>query len=105
MTEILPNKDGSIVHLIISRFFAAVSIAGLIYSLLFLPETHGKELNEIEDYFRENTVYLCQKTKSRESRKNGYPHRRPSGEIVRRNTLKTVTEDFVDQNEKLLVKS
>ncbi|XP_045466185.1 facilitated trehalose transporter Tret1-2 homolog isoform X1 [Harmonia axyridis] len=86
-------------------FFAAVSIAGLFYSLLFLPETHGFELNEIEEYFKENTIYLCQKKKTTDSRKNAHPHRRPSGEIVRRNTLKTVTEDYIDQNEKLLVKS
>lgn len=32
-------------------FFAAVSIAGFFYALLFLPETHGKKLSEIEAYF------------------------------------------------------
>lgn len=36
----------------IQYFFAGVSIIGFFFALLFLPETHGKKLSEIEDYFK-----------------------------------------------------
>lgn len=36
----------------IQYFFAGVSIIAFFFGLLFLPETHGKKLSEIEDYFR-----------------------------------------------------
>lgn len=42
-------------------FFAGVSIAGMIYSFIFLPETHRKKLKDIQEYFVDNTVYLSQK--------------------------------------------
>lgn len=32
-------------------FFAAVSIVGFLFALIFLPETHGKSLAQIEAYF------------------------------------------------------
>lgn len=32
-------------------FFAVVSIAGFFFGLIFLPETHGKSLDDIERYF------------------------------------------------------
>lgn len=35
----------------IQWFFAGVSIIGFFFALLILPETHGKKLSEIEDYF------------------------------------------------------
>ncbi|KAL3270533.1 hypothetical protein HHI36_021071 [Cryptolaemus montrouzieri] len=86
-------------------FFAAVSLGGLLYSFIFLPETHECELSEIQDYFQENTFYLLRKKKSPESRRSShYSYRKPSADIVRRSTLKPVTEDFNDQNENLLVK-
>lgn len=31
--------------------FAVVSVFGFLYALIFLPETHGKSLAEIEAYF------------------------------------------------------
>ncbi|XP_055296426.1 facilitated trehalose transporter Tret1-2 homolog [Sitodiplosis mosellana] len=36
----------------IQYFFAGTSIIAFFFALLFLPETHGKKLSEIEDYFR-----------------------------------------------------
>lgn len=33
-------------------FFAGVAILGFFFALIFLPETHGKKLSEIEAYFR-----------------------------------------------------
>ncbi|KAK9875935.1 hypothetical protein WA026_011038 [Henosepilachna vigintioctopunctata] len=87
-------------------FFGVVSMAGLVYAVFFLPETHGSELSEIEDYFRSNTIYLWRKTKTPASRKGSqYSYRKPSGDIVKKNVLKTVTEDTTDQNEKLLSQS
>lgn len=44
-------------------FFACVSIAGMIYAWVFLPETHGKKLTEIQEYFETNTIYLGQNKK------------------------------------------
>lgn len=31
--------------------FASVSLSGLLFALFFMPETHGKKLKDIEDYF------------------------------------------------------
>lgn len=39
-------------------FFAVVALAGLVYALIFLPETHGKKLKDIENYFLYNTIYF-----------------------------------------------
>lgn len=39
-------------------FFAVVALAGLVYALIFLPETHGKKLKDIESYFLYNTIYF-----------------------------------------------
>lgn len=36
----------------IQYFFAVISIVAFFFGLLFLPETHGKKLSEIEDYFK-----------------------------------------------------
>ncbi|XP_071454724.1 facilitated trehalose transporter Tret1-like [Hetaerina americana] len=43
--------------------FAAVSAIGGIFFYFFLPETHGRNLAEIEKYFAENTIYTypCKK--------------------------------------------
>ncbi|KAB0791101.1 hypothetical protein PPYR_02901 [Photinus pyralis] len=48
-------------------FFAAVSLGALLYSFIFLPETHRKKLKDIEAYFVDNTAYYsltCCKPKS-----------------------------------------
>lgn len=36
----------------IQWFFAGVSIVGFFFALLFLPETHGKKLSDIENHFK-----------------------------------------------------
>lgn len=41
-------------------FFAVISILGAIYAYIFLPETHGQKLSDIQKYFLHNTVYLGQ---------------------------------------------
>ncbi|KAL3270530.1 hypothetical protein HHI36_021069 [Cryptolaemus montrouzieri] len=42
-------------------FFAVISILGAVYAYVFLPETHRKKLNQIQEYFVHNTMYLGQK--------------------------------------------
>lgn len=39
----------------IQFFFAAVSMIGFLFGLVFLPETHGKKLSEIEQFFASKT--------------------------------------------------
>ncbi|XP_063922309.1 facilitated trehalose transporter Tret1-2 homolog [Zophobas morio] len=46
-------------------FFAVVSIVGMMYTFVFVPETHGKKLTEIEDYFNHNLIYLGQGKKKK----------------------------------------
>ncbi|RZC37799.1 facilitated trehalose transporter Tret1 [Asbolus verrucosus] len=46
----------------VQAFFAGISLLGVIYVYIFLPETHGKKLSEIEDYFRKNIVFIGQKS-------------------------------------------
>lgn len=53
-------------------FFAVVALMGLIYAFVFLPETHGKKLSVIVDYFNYNTIYLGQKSnKQKETGEHG----------------------------------
>ncbi|XP_044260723.1 facilitated trehalose transporter Tret1-like [Tribolium madens] len=44
-------------------FFSGLSLGAVIFTFVFLPETHRKKLSEIEDYFKHNSIYLGQKTK------------------------------------------
>ncbi|CAH1118306.1 unnamed protein product [Phaedon cochleariae] len=39
-------------------FFAAVCILSSVYTYVFLPETHGKKLSDITEYFVHNTIFL-----------------------------------------------
>jgi hypothetical protein len=49
----------------IQWFFSFMSVVGFFYALIWLPETHGKKLSEIEEYFqkkplpknRKNNIY------------------------------------------------
>lgn len=45
MTDILGGAHA------VQWFFAAVSVVGFLFALIFLPETHGKSLAQIEAYF------------------------------------------------------
>ncbi|XP_069703051.1 facilitated trehalose transporter Tret1-2 homolog [Periplaneta americana] len=61
----------------IQWFFAAMSLAGALFVYVFLPETHGRKLIEIEQYFKEHTVYF-RRMNSAPRHENGVP----PGELV-----------------------
>ncbi|KAI5706011.1 hypothetical protein M8J76_003056 [Diaphorina citri] len=42
-------------------FFALISVISIVYVYIFLPETHGRTLLEIEEYFETSCVYACSK--------------------------------------------
>lgn len=48
----------------IQWFFAVVSLSASLFVFILLPETHNKPLIEIENYFNDNFIYLCQKKPS-----------------------------------------
>lgn len=54
----------------VQYFFAVVAIVGMMYTLVFLPETHGKKLSDITDYFNHNTCFIGQKKKKQQKKKN-----------------------------------
>ncbi|KAL0107114.1 hypothetical protein PUN28_015566 [Cardiocondyla obscurior] len=49
-------------------FFAGVSVGAAIFVWLLLPETHGKKLSEIEEYFHNNFLALGAKNKDKRRR-------------------------------------
>jgi len=49
-------------------FFAGVSVGAAIFVWLLLPETHGKKLSEIEEYFHNNFLALGVKKKDKKRR-------------------------------------
>lgn len=63
----------------IQYFFAGISIVAFFFALLFLPETHGKKLSEIENYFKGDSKV---KTKAKKPNNNRKP----------KQTLQTVNE-------------
>lgn len=67
----------------IQYFFAGTSIVAFFFALLFLPETHGKKLSEIEDYFR---------GKSPRSSSKATKPKKPTNNRKPKQTLQTVNE-------------
>lgn len=51
-------------------FFATVAFGAVIFIFIFLPETHGKTLAEIQEYLKHNTVYITSKDKKKAIIKN-----------------------------------
>lgn len=70
----------------IQWFFAVISILASVYTFIFLPETHGKKLSEITEYFANSgAIYLLSKKKSSKPKKqNKIPSRAPK-DIVKNN--------------------
>lgn len=42
----------------IQYLFSVVALIGLVYVFVFIPETHGKTLNDISEYFNHNIIFL-----------------------------------------------
>jgi hypothetical protein len=45
----------------VQLFFGGVCLVGFVFLYLFLPETHKKTVEEITDYFENNTVYILRR--------------------------------------------
>ena len=45
----------------VQLFFGGICVVGFVFLYLFLPETHKKTVEEIVDYFENNTVYILRK--------------------------------------------
>lgn len=73
----------------IQYFFAGVSLIAFFFALIFLPETHGKKLSEIEEYFKGNKTKTRQKPNKPANTKNRKP----------KQTLQTVNETEKMMNE------
>lgn len=50
-------------------FFAGVSLAAVVFVWLLLPETHGKKLSEIEEYFQNHFLAVGAEAKTRKRRR------------------------------------
>ncbi|KAG5886187.1 hypothetical protein JTB14_036055 [Gonioctena quinquepunctata] len=75
-------------------FFAVISILASVYTYILLPETHGKKLSEITNYFVHNTIFLGSESKKAKSQtKSVVPSRVPKKDIVKLNN---------EQSEKLM---
>ncbi|KAK9753919.1 Sugar transporter [Popillia japonica] len=66
----LANLLGGVVHA--QWFFAVICLIGVIYVFVLMPETHGKKLNDIVEYFVHNTFYVTARKayKSKGARKS-----------------------------------
>ena len=49
-------------------FFAGVSLGAVVFVWLLLPETHGKKLSEIEEYFQNNFLAAGAESKAKKER-------------------------------------
>jgi len=44
-------------------FYSLISLLTVLFVWVFIPETHVMKLSEIEDYFKDNTIYLLREKK------------------------------------------
>lgn len=80
----------------IQWFFAVIALTASVYSLVFLPETHGKKLSDITQYFNHNTIFLGSgKNKDSSSKQRKKPN-------VRKDIVKSNVKENTDQSEKLM---
>lgn len=79
-------------------FFGIVSLGGLVYSYVFLPETHRMKLSDIEKYFLKHTTYLS--LNSEKKKRMQQVQRRPIVRNKSKGELKTIHE----QSEKMIVR-
>ncbi|CAG9814796.1 unnamed protein product [Phaedon cochleariae] len=75
-------------------FFAVISILGSVYTYILLPETHGKKLSEITNYFVHNTIFIG-------SSKNAPPKAQKKTAVASRVAKKDIVKSN-GQNQKLM---
>lgn len=78
-------------------FFAVIALTASVYTLVFLPETHGKKLSEITEYFNHNTIFLGSTKKEKIDKKQKM--KKP---VVRKDIVKSNIKENNDQIEKLM---
>lgn len=78
-------------------FFAVIAILASVYILVFLPETHGRKLNEITQYFQRNTIYLVSKERKGKSKDSSKKKKSSRNDIIITNN-----KQDEEQNEKLM---
>ncbi|XP_076256198.1 facilitated trehalose transporter Tret1-2 homolog isoform X1 [Rhynchophorus ferrugineus] len=78
----------------IQWFFAVISVLASVYTFFILPETHGKKLSEITNYFNNSGFfYICSEdSKSKKQNKNKNVSRVPRKDVKQAN----------NQNQKLI---
>lgn len=81
----------------IQWFFAVIALTASVYTLVILPETHGKKLSEITQYFNHNTIFLGSNKNSKAD--NEKPKKKPA---VRKDIVKSNVKMNQDQSEKLI---
>lgn len=57
--EDLKNILGGIMGIL--WFYCFISMVTVLFVFVFIPETHKMKLSEIEDYFKDNTIFLLKK--------------------------------------------
>lgn len=45
-------------------FYSLISMLTVLFVWVFIPETHSMKLSAVEDYFKDNTVYLWRNKKN-----------------------------------------
>ncbi|XP_055385969.1 facilitated trehalose transporter Tret1-2 homolog isoform X2 [Condylostylus longicornis] len=78
--------------------FACVSVIGFFFALIFMPETHGKKLSEIEEYFRNGGSY----NKNKKTIEQVKIHRVDSKKNFVKNRRPTITLETVKEAEKMI---
>ncbi|XP_044741056.1 facilitated trehalose transporter Tret1-2 homolog isoform X2 [Chrysoperla carnea] len=72
-------------------FFAVISILGAIYAFIFLPETQGKKLSDIQKYFLHNTIYFGSKNTPSHTTKKQVPRVPVKTDVEKGQTARLVT--------------
>lgn len=78
-------------------FFAVIALTASVYSLIFLPETHGKKLSDITEYFNHTTIFLSSTKNEKISTKQ-----KTKKPVIRKDIVKSNIKENKDQSEKLM---
>lgn len=73
--------------------FSGVSMVSVVFIYFFMPETHRKELSEIQNYFRHNTIYILSKKKP-----SSIPVRNAEDAQDKNEVIRIVVEEYNDDD-------